>query len=610
MPHRASLCVLFAGVLSHFCMAFTPLQAETFFNGQSLADWKASRPGEEKYWSVEQGEIVGRSPGLKHNVFLIQQSPIMNFRFTCEVKLSNNAANSGIQFRSETLPDGEMRGFQADIGKGYWGQLYEENGRKTLCPGGAESTVIPGEWTRYEIVAVNSRVQGFLNGQQTFDFVDPLPPHTGHLALQLHSGPAFEIRFRSLQLQPLNPLPDFAAGGSQPGTWPQSLPTTGQKITWQRTELDDLFRSEGCAVSDLDNDGDFDVATGGVWYEQVKNSDGSRSWKQRLILKEAPEFDPKGYSESFLNFADDVDGDGWVDVIVAGYPGKSTDWFRNPGKVENGSLTGEWTRHLMIPETNNESPQYVDLDGDGQRELICAVDKQAFAYAKRGPVPTDPWQIRKISNDNFPEGKRFGHGLGAGDLNNDGHNDLFMPTGWWRGEPGDVSHLWIFHPASFGEPCAQMFAFDFDGDGDQDLVSSSAHKFGIWWHEQLPPEGGVGDSLWKTHLIDQSFSQTHALVLADMNGDGLPDLVTGRRHLAHGGKDPGEDQPPVLFWFELSRQEGRPIWKKHQIDDNSGIGTQFEVVDMNGDGLLDVVASNKHGTFVLEHAAVPPRQVP
>ncbi len=67
-----------------------------------------------------------------------------------------------------------------------------------------------------------------------------------------------------------------------------------------------------------------------------------------------------------------------------------------------------------------------------------------------------------------------------------------------------------------------MYVYDFDGDGDSDVLSSSAHMIGMWWHEQTP-DG------WKTHDIDRSFSQTHAMCFADINGDGLPDFVTGKR---------------------------------------------------------------------------------
>jgi hypothetical protein len=136
-----------------------------------------------------------------------------------------------------------------------------------------------------------------------------------------------------------------------------------------------------------------------------------------------------------------------------------------------------------------------------------------------------------------------------------------------------------------------MYAYDFDGDGDNDVLSSSAHNIGIWWHEQL------GEGKWQTHEIDNSFSQTHALCLADINGDGLQDFVTGKRWWAHGPKgDVGADQPAVLCWFELKRAGGKPVWTKHQIDHDSGVGTQFEVADLNADGLLDIITSNKKGT--------------
>ncbi len=139
-----------------------------------------------------------------------------------------------------------------------------------------------------------------------------------------------------------------------------------------------------------------------------------------------------------------------------------------------------------------------------------------------------------------------------------------------------------------------MYAYDFDGDGDNDVLSSSAHGEGIWWHEQSP-DG------WKTHEITTAITQTHSLNLADINGDGLMDFVTGKRYWAHGPKgDIRPDDPAVVMWFELQRQDGKPVWTPHEIDHDSGVGTQFEVADVNADGLLDVVTSNKKGTYYFE----------
>ena len=138
-----------------------------------------------------------------------------------------------------------------------------------------------------------------------------------------------------------------------------------------------------------------------------------------------------------------------------------------------------------------------------------------------------------------------------------------------------------------------MLVGDWDGDGDADVLSTSAHNYGIWWHEQTP-DG------WKTHEIDKSFSQTHAAVAADINRDGLVDFVTGKRYYAHNGGDPGAEEPALVCWYELRRAEGRPMWTRHVIDDNSGTGMHFEVVDLNGDGLLDIAAANKKGVFYFE----------
>ena len=117
-----------------------------------------------------------------------------------------------------------------------------------------------------------------------------------------------------------------------------------------------------------------------------------------------------------------------------------------------------------------------------------------------------------------------------------------------------------------------------------------------------PPCAGWSD---KRSPIDRSISQTHALHLADINRDGLMDFVTGKRYWAHNGNDPGSDEPAVLCWFELQREDGRPVWTKHQIDDNSGVGLHAQVIDINGDGLLDIVTSNKKGVHLFIQEASP-----
>jgi hypothetical protein len=133
------------------------------------------------------------------------------------------------------------------------------------------------------------------------------------------------------------------------------------------------------------------------------------------------------------------------------------------------------------------------------------------------------------------------------------------------------------------EAPAQMCVCDVDGDGDSDVISSGAHRYGLWWYEQTP-DG------WLSHEIDDTISQMHALHLADINGDGLLDIVTGKRFWAHREGDDGID--------ELQRKDGKPVWKRHIIDTDSGVGLHVTIADINGDGPLDIVTSSKKGVYV------------
>lgn len=362
----------------------------------------------------------------------------------------------------------------------------------------------------------------------------------------------------------------------------------GASIKWKRTELDSKFRSEGAAVGDFNRDGKMDIAAGSVWYE-------APDWKMHLIRDKAGEFDPHGYSDTFCNFAEDRNGDGWTDLLVVDFPGAPTWWFENPQ-----NKPGPWKKHVCVPVTNNESPDYRMMGKTG-RALVLATcltpnnpdgPERFMCLARPDSDPYKPWHIQRVSANGAPGTNKFSHGIGLGDINGDGRDDLLTTQGWWQAPADSASKdEWKFHSAPFGKDCSHMYAYDFDGDGDNDVLSTSAHQLGMWWHEQ-GPDG------WKTHEISRDFSQTHSLNLADINGDGLPDFITGKRYWAHGPSgdvDPGA--PPVVAWYELQRKDGKPVWQMHEIDHNSGVGTQFEVADLNGDKLLDVVVANKRGVF-------------
>jgi hypothetical protein len=200
----------------------------------------------------------------------------------------------------------------------------------------------------------------------------------------------------------------------------------------------------------------------------------------------------------------------------------------------------------------------------------------------------------------------------VGDVTGDGRSDLLEKAGWWE-QPKSLAGdpVWTFHRADFATAGgAQMFAHDVDGDGDSDVVTSlDAHGYGLAWFEQVPVAGGTR---FVRHLVmgerpeenryGVKFSQLHALALVDVDGDGVKDIVTGKRYWAHGpAKDPEPNAPAVVYWFRTVRRGSGVDFVPHLIDDDSGVGVQVVASDVTGDGLPDVVVSNKKGTAVLVH---------
>jgi putative membrane-bound dehydrogenase-like protein len=172
--------------------------AKEFFNGKDLTNWD----GDTEVWNVENGEIVGKTKdGLKKNNFLKSTFDVTDFKLTLKVKLTPNKENSGIQFRSLPIEGGEMRGPQADIGKGWWGKLYEESGRGLLVKEGGEKHVKEDDWNEYIIEAVGPKVKMWLNGNQVADYEDDKLAKRGQIAVQVHSGGPMEVRFKDLKLE-------------------------------------------------------------------------------------------------------------------------------------------------------------------------------------------------------------------------------------------------------------------------------------------------------------------------------------------------------------------------------------------------------------------------
>ena len=195
-PHQVRSLVAYLRGKQQNPMLATAENASTFFNGSDLSGWT----GRDGLWSVEDGELIGHTDGLQRNEWIVNELAVENFRLAVEVKLVDNKGNSGIQFRSRAH-DGEVSGYQADIGEGWWGKLYEEHGRGLLWKPSGEQHVKPGDWNTYEVVALGDRIRTYINGNLCVDLVDPKGASRGIIAFQLHSGGPTEVRFRNLKLE-------------------------------------------------------------------------------------------------------------------------------------------------------------------------------------------------------------------------------------------------------------------------------------------------------------------------------------------------------------------------------------------------------------------------
>nr|WP_240163421.1 VCBS repeat-containing protein [Spirosoma taeanense] len=359
---------------------------------------------------------------------------------------------------------------------------------------------------------------------------------------------------------------------------------------FKKTKITGDFISEGVAVADLNKDGKLDIVAGYYWFE-------APNWTRHEM---APSrlFDPrKEYSNSFLNLGMDVNQDGWDDVVVVDFPGLPGFWFENPK-----NQAGQWKKHILADSVGiaNESPGFIDIDGDGRLDILCGDKaKKQIVWLKAPSKPGETeWKRFALSQENVPGTEIFSHGIGYGDVNKDGFNDVVIREGWFEGTADKTSGNWVFHPANLGEPCSHMQVLDVNGDGKNDVVSASAHALGVWWHEQVADEQGKID--FKTHLMSNTTAQTHSSIMADLNGDGQKDYITGKRFLAHHGRDPGDSEAPILMWFEFTPGQA-PYYKEHVIDNDSGAGLNIVAQDMNGDRKPDVVVANKNGVYLFEN---------
>ncbi len=342
---------------------------------------------------------------------------------------------------------------------------------------------------------------------------------------------------------------------------------------------------EAASVCDVDGDGGKDIVSGDYWYAGPNYSE---AFKFRTLLAQS------GYHDSFHDYPMDVNGDGRMDIVSGGWFGKALLWRENPG---NARTAAEWTRHEIDQPGNIETSRFWDIDGDGQVEIVPNAGGNVVFYrlvrdgSGKGTGKFDKHVARMGG---------CGHGLGFGDINGDGRGDFVIPTGWLESPEKPLEGEWPVHDGEFNLPHASVpiLVHDVNEDGMADLIYGNGHGYGLFWVEQQ--KDAEGKRTWTQHVIDDRASQYHDMLLADIDGDERPELVTGKRYYAHNGKDPGAEDPVFVRYFDFDKTG---VFKPHTIDygkarESSGVGIYFWVEDITGDGRLDIVAPGKEGLFV------------
>jgi hypothetical protein len=379
---------------------------------------------------------------------------------------------------------------------------------------------------------------------------------------------------------------------------------------WKKHDINPKSPFEAAGVFDVDNDGKLDIVSGNTWYK-------GPDFKDAFIVRNVSRTGT--YYNCFSTIPMDVNGDGKTDFVTCSYFEKNVGWVENPG-----TPGAQWAYHQIDLPGNSEAAVAVDLDGDGDLDILPNTVNTVVWYSleKKGPSPE--WKRHDFGALST---KANGHGVGTGDVNGDGRIDLLTPKGWFEAPEHPATETWAWHPEwNLGATGIQILAKDVDGDGLSDVVYGMGHSFGLLWIKQ--EKGSGGERTWtKPMVIDKDLASVHTLLWADLDGDGKKDeLVTGKRVYAHERED-GDVNAPVVAWYRYDKD--KKGWTRHVIFQGepakdapadiskrdaqkdfprgtAGTGLEMTAIDIDGDGDIDLVCPGKSGLYLFENLGPQP----
>jgi hypothetical protein len=380
--------------------------------------------------------------------------------------------------------------------------------------------------------------------------------------------------------------------------------------------------AEGISILDMNNDGFPDLLSGAYWYQNPGANGGE--WKQH-------QFRTVGIHNEFVNdcgeWVVDVDHDGLPDLVTAGWISNGLWWYRNPGP-EATAAGAMWKAEKITDSYDTEGGAFADINGDGKPDL-------ALAHYNRAGILWVDFGKDKPRVHHLGGREQDGHGIGIADINGDGKADVLTTHGWFEQIDAD-NDKWQWHGEwDLGDTGFPILGYDVNHDGKLDLIYGQGHGYGLYWLEQA---GTRTHRKWIRHTIDESFSQSHALALVDIDGDGIPELITGKRYRGHSGADPGSYDPVVVYAYKLPTKEQFAAAKAHSagtqpastnttsgvgtmqignsaddvvftrialsVNGTASAGTQFVAADFDHDGDIDLATAGKLGVHVLENLKV------